>query len=69
MKIPKILKRLSCKHQNLKCVTNYYGDMINEVSTCKKIYRSAWVCTDCSKSIFSEYLEPSCNVVNYMPRA
>lgn len=68
MKIPKIVKRLSCKHDNLKCVTNYHGDMIHQVSTYKRIYRSAWICTNCGKTIFSEHLEPTCKVVNYMPR-
>lgn len=65
--ILRLIKRMRCKHQDLKCITNFYGDMINVISTHKKIYRSAWVCKDCGRIICKERLEPSCKVINYMP--
>lgn len=61
-----IIKRFKCKHLNKECLSNFYGDFINVISTNpKKIYRSAWVCKDCGKVIYSEYLEPSCTITNY----
>lgn len=60
----KFVKRLNCKHTNQKCITNFYGDAINMIST-KKIYRSAWECKDCGEILYSEYLEPTCKVINW----
>lgn len=60
----KIIKRLRCKHTNQECMSNFYGDFINIISV-KKVYRSAWVCKDCGKVIYSEYLEPSCKITNF----
>ena len=60
-----VFKRLFCKHQNKTCLTNFHGDVIHWVSYGNKIIRSAWTCKDCGKIIYSEYLEPSCNVINW----
>ena len=65
MGIKILFKRLTCNHQNKECLTNFGGDMINIVSTYKKIYRSAWECHECGKIIYSEKLEPTCNVTNW----
>lgn len=61
----KLLKTILCEHTRIDCVTNFHGDMINSVSTSRKIYRSAWICKDCRKIIFKERLEPSCSVINW----
>ena len=50
-----MLKQLFCKHHNVEFLGNIYGDLIDCVSTFKKINRSAWRCKDCGKLIFSEY--------------
>ena len=53
-----ILKRLFCKHKNLEFLGNVYGDLIHTVSTWRRINRSAWLCKDCGKIIFSEDFGP-----------
>ena len=61
----KLLKQLRCKHQNQECMTNFYGDFIDVVSTHKKIIRSAWRCKDCGKVIYKEILGEDCKVINW----
>ena len=61
----KLFKTLRCKHKNLSCLTNFYGDCINKMSLGSKIYRSAWICKDCEKVIYSEYLCDGCKTVNW----
>lgn len=63
--INQILKQATCDHEDRKCITNFYGDMIHEVSTRKKIIRSMWICENCGKMLPSEFLDPTCAFVNY----
>lgn len=60
-----MFKKLFCKHKNIRCLTNLYGDFINCHSTASKICRSVWLCKDCGKVIKKERLEPSCKTVNF----
>lgn len=54
------LKRLRCKHVNKKCLTNIYGDIINDFN-CRSIY----VCKDCGKYIPSNKLDKNCKIINF----
>jgi hypothetical protein len=49
-----IIKELFCAHKDLEFLGNVYGDLIDTVSTYKKINRSAWRCKKCGKFIFKE---------------
>jgi hypothetical protein len=49
-----IINELFCRHKDLKFLGNVYGDLIDAVSTYKKINRSAWRCKKCGKIIFKE---------------
>lgn len=40
----KLIKRMLCKHKNLKFIRNIYGDEINLTGG-----RSWWVCTSCDR--------------------
>ena len=53
-------KKLFCRHEHKTCITNIYGDMINDL-----MCRSVWKCERCDKSFFSDKVEPSCEVVNF----
>lgn len=57
--IKKIIKRLKCKHDNLKTITNIHGDAINIFNS-----RSWKVCKDCGKHIWSKKLDKKCLKVN-----
>lgn len=59
------LKQLFCRHKELHCLTNIYGDYINIISTRSKIYRSIRQCTKCGKIIYSEKLDKTCKIVNW----
>lgn len=49
-----MFKQLFCKHKDLEFLGNVYGDLIYQVSTLKKINRSAWRCKNCGRLIFKE---------------
>ena len=53
-------KRLFCKHKSKKCITNIYGDMINDLNC-----RSVWECEKCGKLFFSSELNQNCKVINF----
>lgn len=49
-----------CKHKNQRCITNIYGDAINEFNC-----RSVWVCLDCGSWIYKDELDANCKCVNF----
>lgn len=53
-----MLKKLFCRHKNIEFLGNIYGDLINTVSSFNRTNRSAWICKDCGKIIFSEEFGP-----------
>lgn len=57
----KLFKRLFCKHNEKVCITNIYGDLINDWNC-----RSVWECKKCGKMFRSDELEESCDVVNFV---
>lgn len=61
----KILKRVRCKHDNLECISNIYGDMIHAMSSSKMTVRSVWKCKNCGKVICKGELNPGCKVSNF----
>lgn len=61
----KRIKRKMCNHDNCMCITNFYGDAINKVSTYNTINRSEWKCLDCGVKFLSEKLDANCNNINY----
>lgn len=50
------LKRLLCKHRNLKFVRNVYGDEINYLSRWKSTVRSIYRCQACGSTVFKSEL-------------
>lgn len=62
----KIFKKSKCKHENVECLTNCYGDFIYSISSISSITRSIWICKDCKKILKRRYLEPSCKIINFM---
>lgn len=55
-----ILKKIFCRHKEKVCVTNIYGDLINDYNA-----RSIWECTRCKRLFRSYSLEPSCDIINF----
>lgn len=50
----KILRRLFCKHESMLIpLEDYYGDRIN---TLPRFTRSTWICPDCDKLLYKNYL-------------
>lgn len=47
-----------CSHNNVRTVTNIYGDAINYDA------RSIRICEDCGKIIYSDYLDQECHKIN-----
>lgn len=56
--------RFWCKHDEVKCISNIHGDLINLLSDDRTV-RSVWKCKKCGKMIYLPYLNPDCNVVNF----
>ena len=63
--ISKLIKRLRCKHDDYRFITNFYGDAILTVSPRNKIYRSLYMCTSCGKLKYSSQLNMEKNIVNF----
>lgn len=57
------IKRLFCKHEFVT-ITNFYGDMINQVSGAGKTIRSVQECTKCGKRRASTSLDKKCHIIN-----
>ena len=55
-----IFKKLFCKHKDIICITNIYGNLINTMNC-----RSVWECKDCGKRFKSNSLCKNCNYVNF----
>lgn len=49
-----MFKWLFCRHKDLEFLGNVSGDLIYEVSTIRKLNRSAWRCKKCGWTIFKE---------------
>lgn len=59
------IKQLFCKHDYVT-ITNFYGDMINNMSiSSKKIIRSVQQCRKCKKIHKSEKIDKNCHIVNF----
>jgi predicted RNA-binding protein YlxR (DUF448 family) len=64
--IKKYIKQRHCKHEHVRCITNFYGDMINYMSTHHHgIVRSVYICKDCDKILYSSKLNKSCHYSNF----
>lgn len=55
-----LFRRLFCKHHNQKCITNIYGDLINDYDC-----RSIWKCLNCGQLIKSDELCKDCKTINF----
>lgn len=60
-----LIKQFLCKHVEQECITNFYGDYIDNVSNSKHTYRSAWRCRECNKVIYHKELNPDCKLINW----
>lgn len=56
----KWIKRLRCKHEDKKCITNIHGDLRNIYKCC-----SIWECENCGKWFRVDKVEPTCNYSNF----
>ena len=46
-----------CRHKDLEFIGNIHGDLINDLSTARRIYRSAHKCKKCGWIVFKEELD------------
>lgn len=53
-----MLRKISCKHNDVEFIRNIYGDEINQLSG-KNTVRSIWKCKNCGRIIYkgSLYME------------
>lgn len=47
----KMLRKISCKHNDIEFIRNIYGDEINQLSG-KNTVRSIWRCKNCGRIIY-----------------
>lgn len=57
----KLFKRFFCKHNEKVCITNIFGDLINDYNC-----RSIWKCKKCGKKFKSNKLDYNCKIVNFV---
>lgn len=74
IKIKRIVKKLyfnlktkikGCDNHEYETITNLYGDCINFYSHGKKTVRSIRKCKHCGKTMYSQYIDPECDIVNF----
>lgn len=57
--LKKIIKRLTCTHEDLYIITNVYGDPINFYD-CRSIKQ----CKNCGKFFYHQFLDRECDRAN-----
>lgn len=57
--LKKIIKRLTCTHEDLYTITNVYGDPINFYD-CRSIKQ----CKNCGKFFYHQFLDRECDRSN-----
>lgn len=58
-----MFRRLFCRHKRISCISNFYGDAINDMNC-----RSLWECDRCKKLFMSDNLCSDCKYINFHPK-
>lgn len=65
MSIKEVFKRITCKHDDLLCISNIHGDLINIISPVGGITRSVWICKKCGAIKYASFMDPNCKITNF----